>query len=949
MATLRLSGPHLPFRLTSTTSSKTHKIPPFMKPPINPFSLKEICQEGNLREAFKSLANTFTSQNLSHKPPDEAYSLILDLCAAQKALSQGQQIHAHVLKSNSVNDTVFLDTKLVFMYGKCGSLFHAEKVFDDMPEWNIFAWNAMIGACVTNEEPLGALELYEEMRMLDFPLDAHTFPSLLKACAAVKDLSSGCEIHGLAIKLGFLSNAFVVNSLVGMYAKCDDVPAAYRLFSRMSGKEDVVSWNSIISAYAASGRRTEALRIFGEMLNTGVTPSTYTFVPVLQTCEEPALGKLSSGVHAIVLKLGHHLDTYVLNSLVVMYARNNRMDEAARIFRDIKEKDNIAWNSMLSGYVQNGLYDEALYFFSEMKTLGQKPDQISLVSMLAASGRSGNLLAGMQLHAFSLKNRMDCDLLVGNTLMDMYAKCGRTDYMQFVFYRMPYKDSVTWTTAISGYAQNNFPTKALNTFREIFVENMEVDLLMIGSILLACSDLKCSSLVKEIHGYVIRTGLHDLVTENTLVKVYGDCRNITYACNVFKLIRVKNVVSFTSMMSSYVDNGLANEALDLVPRMQENEIELDFVAILSILSAAADLSALRKGKEMHGFLLRNGFLVEGPIASCLVDMYSCSGILDDSYKVFNCTLNKDLPVWTSMISAYGMHGFGKAAVDLFRRMESENLIPDHVAFLSVLYACSHSALVEEGKRVFDSMQHEYKLDPWPEHYTCMVDMLGRANYLEEAFRFVTTMKMEPIAAVWCALLGACRVHSNEKIGEIAASKLLELDPDNPGNYVLVSNVYAARDRWEDVEEVRSTMKGKGLKKDPACSWIEVGNKFHVFIAHDRSHPESDEINQKLDLITEKLVREGGYVPQTKYVLHDLEEKEKVKLLNGHSERLAISYGLLKTAYGTPIRITKNLRVCGDCHTFTKLTSKYLEQEIIVRDANRFHHFRDGICSCGDFW
>ncbi|XP_027096019.2 pentatricopeptide repeat-containing protein At3g63370, chloroplastic isoform X1 [Coffea arabica] len=953
MATLSLRlSPHLPFPPTSTinsTSSKTNGIPPFVKYPVKTFSLREICQEGKLREAFRSFGNDLTSPDHSYKPPDEAYSLILELCAAQKALSQGQQIHAHVLKSKSVADAVFLDTKLVFMYGKCGSLLDARKVFDEMLELNIFAWNAMIGACVGNDRPLGALELYKEMRMLDFPLDAHTFPSLFKACAAAKDLCSGCEIHGLTIKLGFLSNAFVVNSLVGMYSKCDDIPAAYQLFSRTSVREDVVAWNSLISAHAASGMSTEGLGLFEEMLYAGVTPSSYTFVPVLQACEEPALGKLGRGIHAIVLKSGRHLETHVANSLVVMYAKNNSMDEAARVFSEMKEKDNISWNSMLSGFVQNGLYEDALCVFSEMKNLVQKPDQISLVSMLAASGRLGNLSHGMQIHAFSLKNKMDNDLLVGNTLVDMYAKCGRTDYMHFVFDRMPYKDSVTWTTAISGYARNNLPMKSLQLFREINVEKMEVDMLMIGSILLACSDLKCHSLVKEIHAYFMRRGLYDLVTENTLVKVYGDCKNINYACKVFKLIEFKNVVSFTSMMSSYVDNGLASEALELVPRMKENKIELDCVATLSILSAAADLSALRKGKEIHGFLLRNGFIIEGPVASSLVDMYACCGIVDDSYKVFSSTLNKDLPIWTSMISAYGMHGYGKVAIDLFRRLESENLVPDHITFLAVLYACSHSALVEEGKEVFESMQDEYKLKPWPEHYTCMVDMLARANYLEEAFHFVTMMKAEPTAAVWCALLGACRVHSNEKIREIAASKLMELDPVNPGNYVLVSNAYAATERWEDVEEVRSKMKGKELKKDPACSWIEVGNKFHVFIAHDRSHPESDEIKQNLDQITEKLVKGGGYVPQTKYVLHNVEEEEKIKLLTGHSERLAISYGLLNTTSRTPIRITKNLRVCGDCHNFTKLTSKYLKREIIVRDASRFHHFRDGVCSCGDFW
>ncbi|KAL2535700.1 Pentatricopeptide repeat-containing protein [Forsythia ovata] len=296
-----------------------------------------------------------------------------------------------------------------------------------------------------------------------------------------------------------------------------------------------------------------------------------------------------------------------------------------------------------------------------------------------------------------------------------------------------------------------------------------------------------------------------------------------------------------------------------------------------------------------------------------------------------------------------MHGHGRRAVDLFRKMEAENLLPDHVAFLALLYACSHSSLVDEGKRFFEIMQHEYKLEPWPEHYVCLVDLLGRANYVEEAFQIVESMKMEPTAAVWCALLGACRIHSNSEIGEIAARKLLEMKPANPGNYVLVSNMYAAEDRWEDVEEVRMRMKITGLRKDPACSWIEVGNMVHTFIARDRSHPYSDEIYAKLAQITKKLENDGGYVAQTRYVLHNVEEKEKIKMLYGHSERLAIAYGLLTTPKRTTIRITKNLRVCGDCHTFTKLISKFFDREIVVRDANRFHHFRDGVCSCGDIW
>ncbi|XP_055813211.1 pentatricopeptide repeat-containing protein At3g63370, chloroplastic [Solanum dulcamara] len=920
-----------------TLATNAHKVPTFkispnsQKPAITP-SLKQICRQGNFKESVFSLSN------------------LIEICASEKALLQGQQIHAHVLKLGlSCDDSVFLNTKIVLMYGKCGSIGDAQKVFDRMIERTIFTWNVMIGACVVNGAPVRAIELYRDMRFLGVTLDAHTLSSTLKATSQLEFLYCGSEIHGVAIKLGLISNVFVVNSLMTMYTKCNDIRAATLLFNGMSEKEDSVSWNSMISAYTINGMNQVALSLFMEMLNASVEPTTYTFVAAIQACEETKFGKVGIEIHAVVLKLGYSLDTYVVNALLMMYVKNSKLDAAAKIFFHMQEKDNISWNSMISGYVQNGLYDEAINLFHEMKNVCQKPDHVSLMSMLVASGRQGNLLNGMEIHAFSLRNGLDSDLQVGNTLVDMYAKCGKLDYMDAVFGRMLHRDNVSWTTIIAAYAQNNFPPKAVQLFREVQVEGSNVDALMIGSVLLACTELRCNLLAKEIHCYVIKRGIYDPFIQKTLVSVYGDCGNVDYANSIFRLSEVKDVVSFTSMMCSYVQNGLANEALGLMLCMNEMGIEADSVAVLSMLTAAADLSSLRKGKEIHGFLVRKGFLLQDSIRSSLIDMYASCGTLENSYKVFNYLKSKDMVCWTSMINACGLHGCGRKAIDIFTRMEKENILPDHITFLAVLSACSHAALIEDGKRIFKIMQSKYALEPWPEHYACLVDLLGRANQLDEAFQIVKTMNLEDIPTVWCALLGACQVYSNKELGEIAAKKLLELEPKNPGNYVLVSNVYAATNRWDDVEEVRVTMKGKGLKKDPACSWIEVGNKVHTFVAQDKSHPECDKIYEKLAHLTEKLEKEAGYVAQTKYVLHKVDEKEKVKLLRGHSERLAIAYGLLASTDRNPIRITKNLRVCSDCHTFSKLASKYLEREIIVRDAKRFHHFMDGICSCGDFW
>ncbi|KAF6141174.1 hypothetical protein GIB67_018264 [Kingdonia uniflora] len=893
--------------------------------PIKTPSFKHISpKQGDLKQAFLTLSNQTPRPQCP--PNDELYASILELCASRKALAQGRQIHARVIMSDSASGSMFLSTKLVFMYGKCGSLSDGRKLFDKVHQRTIFTWNAIIGAYVSNGEPLGAVELYREMRVSDIPVDACTFPLVLKACGGMTDIDSGCEIHGLAIKSGFVSVVFVANALVAMYTKCNEFDRAVQLFDRMADKGDVVSWNSIISAYLANGQSMEALRLFREMQKEGVLMNSYTVVGALQACEEPSCLKLGMEIHAALLKTGQEFGIYEANALVVMYSRCGRLREAGLVFSEMDEKDNVSWNSMLSGFLQNELYTEAIGFFGDMLYEGHKTDQVSVISIVSASGRLGTVLNGMEAHAYAIKYGFHSDLQVSNTLIDMYAKCCHVNYMDRVFYNMANKDFISWTTAIVGNAQNSCYLEALELFRRVQIEGMKVDEMMIGSMLLACSGLKYIPHVKQIHSYTMRQGLFDHVLKNTIVDVYGGCGLIEYASRMFERIENKDVISWTSMMSCYIRNGFANEALEIFYRMIEVGIKPDLVALMSILTASASLSALKKGKEIHGFLLRKGLTFEESIASSLVDMYARCGDVDNSFRIFSRAEHKDLVLWTSMINASGMHGRGKEAVNLFKQMVQTGLEPDHIAFLSLLYACSHSGLVDEGRRCLEIMESKYGLKPWPEHYACVVDLLGRANCLDEAYNFVKRMPIEPTSAVWCALLGACRVYSNNEIGEIAAEKLLDLDPQNPGNYVLVSNVLASTEKWKDVDKMRMQMKDKGLKKNPACSWIDVDNKVHVFMVRDKSHPQVEEINSKLAQITGRLEK-GGYEADTKFVLHNVQEEEKKRMLYGHSERLAIAFGLIGTPAGTTIRITKNLRVCGDCHVFTKLVSKLFKREI----------------------
>uniref|UniRef100_A0ACD5V4B7 Uncharacterized protein n=1 Tax=Avena sativa TaxID=4498 RepID=A0ACD5V4B7_AVESA len=898
MATTVLSLPPIPYNRFSPA-------PPAISSPDHT-SLKQLCKEGNLRQALRLLASR------GSPPPQDHYGLVLDLVAAKKAAAQGVQVHAHAAATGSLDgDDCFVATKLLFMYGKCGRVEDARRLFDGMSVRTVFSWNALIGAYLSSGSAGEALGVYGAMRRsaaLGVTPDGCTLASVLKACGMVGDGRSGREVHGLAVKSGLDVSTLVANALIAMYARCGSLDSAVRVFEWLHDGRDVASWNSVISGCLQNGME----------------------------------------LHAAILKCGSEASIQC-NALLVMYTKCGRVDSALRVFHEIDEKDYISWNSMLSCYVQNGLYVEAIKFLGEMLEGGFQPDYACIVSLCCAVGHLGWLIKGREVHAYAIKQRLDTDTQVGNTLLDMYMKCCYLEYAVRVFDRMRIKDHISWTTIITCYAQSSRHFEALEKFREALEEGIKMDPMMIGSILEVASGLRSILLAKQLHCYAVRNDFLDLVQKNRIIDIYGESGEVYHSLKMFKTVEEKDIVTWTSMINSYTNNGLLNEAVALFAEMQNTDIQPDSVALVSILGAIADLSSLAKGKEIHGFLIRRNFRMEGATVSSLVDMYSGCGSMGNALKVFNGAKCKDVVLWTAIINAAGMHGHGKQAVDLFKRMLETGVAPDHVSFLALLYACSHSKLVDEGKCYLDMMMTMYRLEPWQEHYACVVDLLGRAGQTEDAYEFIKSMPLEPTSVVWCALLGACRVHKNHELAMVAANKLLELEPNNPGNYVLVSNVFTEMGKWSNAKEVRARISERGLRKDPACSWIEIGNNVHTFTARDHSHRDAERIHLKLNEVTEKLRKEGGYIEDTRFVLHDVSEEEKVDVLHRHSERLAISFGLISTRPGTPLRIAKNLRVCGDCHEFTKLVSKLFEREIVVRDANRFHHFRGGSCSCGDFW
>lgn len=438
----------------------------------------------------------------------------------------------------------------------------------------------------------------------------------------------------------------------------------------------------------------------------------------------------------------------------------------------------------------------------------------------------------------------------------------------------------------------------------------------------------------------------NMVVSTAMVSGLSKCGQIGDARYVFDQMVEKDLICWSAMISGYTESDCPQEALVLFKKMQLLGIKPDVVTMLSVISACAHLGALEQANWIRTYVDKNGFDKALSVNNALIDMYAKCGSLEGAREVFKKMPKKNVISWTCMINASAMHGDAHNALNLFHQMKDENVEPNWITFVGVLYACSHGGLVEEGQKIFHSMINDYGISLKHEHFGCMVDLFGRANLLREALEMIEAMPFAPNAIIWGSLMAACQVYGETELGEFAAKQVLKLEPDHDGAFVVLSNVYAKERRWEDVGEVRKLMNEMGVAKERGCSRVELNNEVHEFQMADRKHRQADQIYQKLDEVVQKL-KMAGYTPRVDCVLVDLDEEERKEAILWHSEKLALCYALMNE--GSHIRIIKNLRICEDCHTFMKLASKVYAREIIIRDRTRFHHYRDGSCSCNDYW
>ncbi|KAH9656028.1 pentatricopeptide repeat-containing protein [Citrus sinensis] len=616
---------------------------------------------------------------------------------------------------------------------------------------------------------------------------------------------------------------------------------------------------------------------------------------------------------------------------------------------------------MISVYVRCGRLSEAVdCFYQFTLTSGLRPDFYTFPPVLKACR---NLVDGKKIHCSVLKLGFEWDVFVAASLLHMYCRFGLANVARKLFDDMPVRDSGSWNAMISGYCQSGNAVEALDILDEMRLEGVSMDPITVASILPVCarSDNILSGLL--IHLYIVKHGLEfNLFVSNNLINMYAKFGMMRHALRVFDQMMERDVVSWNSIIAAYEQSNDPITAHGFFTTMQQAGIQPDLLTLVSLTSIVAQLNDCRNSRSVHGFIMRRGWFMEDIharviknclcfdvfVATCLVDMYGKCGRIDDAMSLFYQVPRSSSVPWNAIISCHGIHGQGDKALNFFRQMLDEGVRPDHITFVSLLTACSHSGLVSEGQRYFHMMQEEFGIKPHLKHYGCMVDLFGRAGHLGMAHNFIQNMPVRPDASIWGALLGACRIHGNMELGAVASDRLFEVDSENVGYYVLMSNIYANVGKWEGVDEVRSLARDRGLKKTPGWSSIEVNNKVDIFYTGNRTHPKYEKIYDELRNLTAKM-KSLGYVPDKSFVLQDVEEDEKEHILTSHSERLAIAFGIISSPPKSPIQIFKNLRVCGDCHNWTKFISQITEREIIVRDSNRFHRFKDGICSCGDYW
>lgn len=695
-----------------------------------------------------------------------------------------------------------------------GRVLEAKNLFDEIPERDSVSWNTMMSAYFSNGKPDDTLKLFALMsRDSSCVPNLYSFSSVMKACGCLGYLNLAFQLHGLVKKFDIGNDLPIDNSTVDMYIKCGAVDYAEQVFLRMQNPS-LFCWNSMIYGYS---------KYFG-------------------------------------------------------------VEKAFNIFNRMPERNSVSWSTMISVLSRYGFGNGTLCTFVEMCNQGFRPDSITYASAFSVCAGTCNLEWGTHLHARLLRMELSLDVSIGNGLIDMYAKGGRLDTARRVFNSLTRKDAISWTSLINGVAKFGLEGEAIILFNQMRRASVVPDEFTLVTVLGVFTCQNYLSTGEQFHVYTIKTGTDSSIpVGNALTTMYAKCGNtwnanhifqfmvrrdirswtallsafsqagdIEEAQNVFNKMPERSIVTWNAMISTYNQNGIGEEGLKLYNVMLEEGVKPDWFTFATTISTCADLAMLKLGMQIVAQAEKFGFCSRISVANNVITLYSKCGRTDEARKAFDSIFTKNLISWNAMMAGYAQNGQGKKVIEIFENMISMKCAPDHVSFVSILSGCSHSGLVREGIHYFIKMTKDYCISPTCEHFSCMVNLLGRFGLLEEAKSIIDRLPFKPTLDIWGALLGACRIHSNRRLAEIVLRKLLEHDQAVSASYILLASIYSDAGKVEGIAGLRKLMREKGLRKNPGCSWIEIDNRIHVFMAYDTSHPQIKEIYRVLEEINDTI-------------------------------------------------------------------------------------------------
>ncbi|KAI8531726.1 hypothetical protein RHMOL_Rhmol11G0158000 [Rhododendron molle] len=558
-------------------------------------------------------------------------------------------------------------------------------------------------------------------------------------------------------------------------------------------------------------------------------------------------------------------------NIIKSYFDKGLPKEARTLFDEMPERDLVVWTAMIAGYASCNHHARAwVVFRNMMRECNEYPNAFTMSSALKACKGMNSLSCGGLVHGMVVKFGLEGCLYVDNAVLDLYATCCATMVEAcVVFGGIREKNSVSWTTLIAGYTHRGDGYSGLQAFRQMLLEEAETNAFSFSIAGRACASIGSHTTGRQIHAAVIKQGYEsNTPVMNSILDMYCRC-DLREAKQCFHGMTERDLITWNTWIAGY-EKSDSIESLYIFSQMEYEGFSPNCFTLSSVVAACSNLAVLNCGQQVHGTIIQRGFDRNLALSNALIDMYAKCGNISDSQQIFIEMSIRDLVSWTSMMIGYGSHGYGKEAVELFDQMVKSGIRPDRIVFMAVLGACSHAGLVDKGLSYFNSMIGYYNLTPNQEIYGCVVDLLGRAGRVKEAYEIMEGMPFKPDESVWGAFLGACKAHRHPDMEKLAARKLLDLGPNMAGTYVTVSNIYAAEGMWGDFAKVRKLMRGVGSRKEAGRSWVQVRNQVCGFVVGDKVGAHIEWVYEVLDVLVLHMV-EAGYVPDLDCLTQDLED------------------------------------------------------------------------------